>query len=85
MTLNAVAVQARAATAHAAKGGTGVDRGKRTMGLGGEQLKLDADPSSHTAVQRSWKHGGDAALHAVVNVRRVAPIVRSVGECCRCG
>jgi hypothetical protein len=62
----ALCSQRKGTAATSAGGGTGVDRGKSTSGLGGEQLKLDVDPSCHTAVQRSWLYGGDAGLAAAV-------------------
>ena len=63
-----VPLQLKGTQAPSAGGGKGVDRGKSTSGLMGEKLKLDADPSCRTSVQRSWLPGGDPGLAAVVKV-----------------
>ncbi len=76
-----VPLQLKGTQAPSAGGGKGVDRGKSTSGLMGEKLKLDADPSCRTSVQRSWLPGGDPGLAAVVKVGLRVPVLGCLPVC----
>jgi len=54
-----------------AAGGAGslrVDRGKRSLGITGEVLRIGADPKSSTDAQRAWIQYRDPGIHAYRNV-----------------
>lgn len=52
----------------------GNDRGRRTVGITGEIVRVDSEPKNNTAAQRAWLGRPDAGVSAFLNPPAARPI-----------